>query len=288
MMRSTMNWTRRLGFECAVSIASNCLVNDQATMVDLLGERHLPWASALLPLHSTSTSQSCIAVALQRSNRNPDRSQCGDEALDRLRQLIVGLLIAFALFGPNVAVAAEPYCSLSVRVLSPDGRRPEVPVSVRENNGRVVDKEQEGNDVSFCDLGILPVTVTVGVPGCNETVVKDVPIAWEKPYLLVMTYDVEPCIADSSPPPVPFCRVLLRISDSTGRSVSGASAQFEGTRSVVADDAGRLLFTLKLEQKVSGVVASPGYLPARFSVVCSRNERTIEEPVRLQAGTLPR
>jgi hypothetical protein len=39
-------------------------------------------------------------------------------------------------------LGAEDLCSLTVRVLSPDGRRPEAPVSVIEKSGRVSELEQ--------------------------------------------------------------------------------------------------------------------------------------------------
>jgi hypothetical protein len=85
--------------------------------------------------------------------------------MDRLYQIILAVLVAFGMLTGERLHGDDSYCSLSVRVLSPDGRRPEVPVSVEESSGRVVDEEQEGDDVKFCDLGIRSVTVTVGVLG---------------------------------------------------------------------------------------------------------------------------
>src|SRR5947208_15002194 len=102
--------------------------------------------------------------------------------MERLHKVVkVGTLFA-VLSSLQGAIAAD-YCSLAVRVLSPDNRRPvEVPVSVREKSGRVVEKETTTEDVKFCDLGISPVTVTVGNDTCNQVVVRDVPIEWKEQY----------------------------------------------------------------------------------------------------------
>jgi hypothetical protein len=81
-----------------------------------------------------------------------------------------------------------------VRVLLPDGRRPEAPVTVIEHGGRTEEKDQEDRDVEFCDLGILPVTVKVGSDGmCNQTTVENVPISYDNTYTLVVTYDALAC-----------------------------------------------------------------------------------------------
>jgi hypothetical protein len=130
-----------------------------------------------------------------------------------LRKLIlVHALAACWTFGSS-CLAAEGVCSLSVRVLAPDGRRPEASVSVREASGRVTDKEQEDGDVQFCDLGIAPVTVKVGGDGlCNQVTIHNVPISWDHPYRLTVTYDPEACDEHHrAPPPVPICEVLFRV-----------------------------------------------------------------------------
>ena len=85
--------------------------------------------------------------------------------MERLHQIAR----AFAFIGyctlSLCTTSAQNKCSLVVRVLSPNGQRIEVPVSVQEKNGNIEQKDQEGGDVRFCDLGILPVTVIVGKDG---------------------------------------------------------------------------------------------------------------------------
>src|SRR5580704_15981473 len=103
--------------------------------------------------------------------------------MKRLHQIAPLLILCSSCILSLGTASAQERCSLIVRVVSPDGRRPEVPISVREKGGRVEEKEQEDTDVRFCDLGILPVTVTVGSSGlCNQVTVHNVPVAIEETY----------------------------------------------------------------------------------------------------------
>ena len=91
--------------------------------------------------------------------------------MEGLHQVMKVGALFLILSGLQRAVAAD-YCSLAVRVISPDQRRPvEVLVSGSEKSGRVIEKETTSEDVKFCDLGITPVTVTVGGDTCNQVVV---------------------------------------------------------------------------------------------------------------------
>jgi hypothetical protein len=112
--------------------------------------------------------------------------------MERLYQLMLVAALGF-IPGPPVGQAHNT-CSLHVRVLTPDGQRPEAPVEVIDGSGRTEYREQEGSDVEFCDLGIMPATVKVGSSGlCNGVTVRDVPVAWNQTYLLTVTYDPLAC-----------------------------------------------------------------------------------------------
>src|SRR5947209_3380614 len=103
--------------------------------------------------------------------------------MERLYQITLGLALIVGL-AARAQTSPQTACSLAVRVLTPDGQRPEAPVSVKEENGHIHVDEQEDGDVHFCALGILPVTVTVGSDGlCNQVVVRNVPVTWDEPYL---------------------------------------------------------------------------------------------------------
>ncbi len=135
-----------------------------------------------------------------------------------------------AMSGRDNAMSAQDRCSLVIRVLAPDGLRPEVTITVRERNGRTEQKDQEDKDVRFCDLGILPVEVKVGSDGmCNAVTVRNVPVSLDDTFLLNVTYDPVPCMEKPAPPPVPICQVLFRVSDSDGSGCQELQSGFPGT-----------------------------------------------------------
>lgn len=204
--------------------------------------------------------------------------------MERLHPLMRVIPIFLFLAGLQAATGAD-YCSLVVRVLSPDQRRPlEVPISVREKSSRVLEKETTTEDVKFCDLGISPVTVTVGNDTCNQVVVRDVPLEWNEQYLLTVTYDPEPCMPERPPAPVPVCQVLFRVSDAKGNWIEKASIHFQGSSSppLETDSAGRALRLVKVGDRVTGAVDSRGYTSKTFSVSCPQSERVHEESIKLE------
>jgi len=185
-------------------------------------------------------------------------------------------------------LAAQDYCSLKVRVLTPKGERPEALVAVQERNGRNLEKEQGlSDDVQFCDLGLLPVTVVVGLKGCNQIVVNDVPLSWREPYLLTVTWDFEPCLEEKPPAPVPVCEVLFRVSGPDGRWLDKATVSFDApTRPPLqTDSSGRARTLISVDQRLEGSVSVPGNSPKKFSVGCSRSEPIHEEMVTLGGQT---
>jgi hypothetical protein len=204
--------------------------------------------------------------------------------VDRLHPMTKASVILLLAFGAKMVSAGE-YCSLVVRVLSPDGRRVEALVSVEEGNGRVIERDPTSEDVKFCDLGIAPVTVKVGADGtCNQVVVRDVPLTWQEQHLLTVTYDLEPCLEDLPPPPVPVCQVLFRVSDVNGRWLNKASIHFQQPRLSPreTDREGRALLVLKLGDRVTGSISSGGYVAKPFSLSCSRSKPVREEPIKLE------
>jgi len=168
-------------------------------------------------------------------------------------------------------------------VQTPSGERPEATVSVEERNGRRVERDHESSDVQFCDLGILPVSVTVGLSGCNQVQVKDVPLSWGSQYLLVVTYDVEPCVKETPPPTVPLCEVLFRVPDENNKWMDGASIQFDEMAVVPrkTDNHGRALLLMKLNQRVSGSIGKREDASKRFAISCSRSEPYSEMIIKL-------
>jgi hypothetical protein len=129
-----------------------------------------------------------------------------------------------ALWSAILPCCFADYCSLTVRVISPDLKRyPHVPVTVIEDTGRKLTSEQSQRDIHFCDLGIRPVRVEVGRPFCNYVVVENLRLHYGRPYLLKVLYDYEPCLRHDPPFWKTTCEGLVRVSDDLGRWVSNAS-----------------------------------------------------------------
>ena len=194
-------------------------------------------------------------------------------------QLKLAFGIALYLFSSAGALGAQKYCSLKVQVLSPDGERPAALVEVREQNGWKTEKEQApGHDVEFCDLGILPVTVIVGLKDCAVTV-SDVYLRWKRPYTLKVTYDQENCMDDRPKPPKPLCQVLLRVNSSNKKWISGATVKFDepSLSPIQTDDAGRALFSLLKGDSVTGSIGAPGYGTTKFAIEC--HEARVQEKI---------
>ncbi len=192
--------------------------------------------------------------------------------MERLHRLVFLCGVAWCLLGSSPVPAAQGYCSLNVRVQTPDGhQQPAVSVEVQERNRRKIEKE-EGvtGDVQFCDLGILPVTVVVGLHRCNQVAVNDVPLSWKRPYTLYVTYDFEPCVRDLPPPPTPYCKVLLRVKGSDGKWVRDATVKYDPDHPALqTDSAGRAFTVVTLNKNLRGSISAPGYSLKTFSIACS-------------------
>jgi hypothetical protein len=202
--------------------------------------------------------------------------------MERLYQLVLlfGAVVCF--LGAAPPSAAKDYCSLRVRVLAPNGQRPEVRVTVREISGRKLEKRQGfSEDLEFCDLGIEPVTVVVGLKGCNQIVINDVPLSWQEPYTLKVTYDYEPCMQEKPPPPKPVCEVLFRVAGADEKWIDNAIVKIDepALPQSQTDKAGRAFVIVGLNERLRGSVSAPGYSQKEFSFVCS--ETPHEEVVKL-------
>jgi hypothetical protein len=206
--------------------------------------------------------------------------------MGRLHGLGVFLAFVFYLLSSPSPLAAKSYCSLTISVLNPKGQQIEVPIEVREKSGRTIAKQQlpTTGEVQFCDLGILPVDVAVGIEGCNQVSIRDVPLDWKEPYRLKVMYDPEPCLRDPPPAPKPYCKVLLRVADADGRCITKANIKFDkpGRKELLTDNAGRAFGLLTVKDTLSGAVSAPGYGVTTFSIRCTEvgNQEELVKLVR--------
>ena len=180
--------------------------------------------------------------------------------------------------------AASGYCSLVVEVTAPNGKRPAANITVTEQNGRELYQMAEGRDATFCDLGLRPVTVKVGGDGtCDQVIVREVPLYWQKTNHLKVVYDVTPCLVESVHV-FRFCTYLFRISDSDGKWIPDASILVApGDRVLRSDTSGRVRADVPLGD-ITASVGAPGFADQTFHDECNSRKaaETQEQIVHLE------
>lgn len=177
---------------------------------------------------------------------------------------------------------ASDRCSLVVKVTDPKGNPVLVPVLVEEENNPSVQQESRGGIVKFCGLGITPVNVVVGRPGCNQVVVRSVPLQWGRTTVLPVIYDREPCIFDA--PPSAACVFLFRFYDNQGQVISGVLFDMQSPRvqTVKSDEYGRVFLTLTAGQQLEATARAPNRISTRLSIPCTSENQRVERRVTLQ------
>ncbi len=187
------------------------------------------------------------------------------------------------LFAAATGAVAQTYCSLVVKIVDPNGREvPEAAVSLSEENGRIVKAENQRGGVRFCDLGLLPVTITVGSPSCNQVTVRNVPLQWGSTKTIKIIYDAAPCLRDL--PPVAACKILFRFSDDRGKWISGVVldppvSTADPSRS---DDSGRILVRIAAGTELRAMTKRDGYAPEDLHLTCTRDLMIAERPLKLR------
>jgi hypothetical protein len=165
---------------------------------------------------------------------------------------------------------------LIVKVVLPDGteERGPVPVTVEEENGRKVEKRYTSGGIRFCDLSIRPVTVTVGFPGCNQVVVREVPLKWYRTMTSTVISDRESCSiayhgATLTLPPT--CELLFRFVDSHQNPLPGASLQIQEPfeRNIEADEYGRAYVRVPFSQEMVGTGVAKGFESVPLNLTCT-------------------
>ena len=193
-------------------------------------------------------------------------------------------ICAFAmLFSP--VLHAESFCSLIVKLVDESGALTGGPVTVEERSGRrleVKDSEPRRDGVKFCDLGILPVNVTVGHPGCNQVVVRDVRLTWGLVKNLVVTYDKWSCSLGDVLPPT--CRFLFRFVDPANNPIASVSFKMMSPRddTFFADQFGRISMVIPYNKQLAGSAVSPGHVPLEIVFPCTSPNDRMEKTLTMQ------
>ena len=207
----------------------------------------------------------------------------GQTALNSGRRIIsVAIMLLAAGVGDQLHAEKE-YCSLTVRVMGPEGQPLVASVTVRNHAGnRRTDRTSESGMAEFCDLGIKPVDVIVGGDGCGEVTIRDVELVWGKTIVLPVTYS--PCWLRGDGPPMTACLILLRFSDKQGLPISDVTIRTRsGDYPGVSDRYGRILTLTGFGTTLEGTASGAGFQNKTFAILCSRSEAVIEREVVLEA-----
>jgi hypothetical protein len=179
------------------------------------------------------------------------------------------------------ADAAE-YCSLQVTVTAPSGKPVEERVVVEESNGWKAEQTSQHGIAKFCGLGIHSVSVTVGDGGCNQVIVRNVPLLWGETTHLPITYDDAPCKGETLP--VAACAFLLRLIDEKRQPVKAVSLdeQKPFSKSYRGDEFGRVLIRIAAGQQLVAVASAKDYKPTLVSIPCESKNKRLEQIVVLE------
>jgi len=194
---------------------------------------------------------------------------------------IISKLILFGSAASVVAVGAA-YCSLEVRVVNDAGQDIEATVKVAEPRRKVREQLFEGEPVRFCDLGILPVKVTVGVEGCNRVVIEDVHLDWGETAKLLVVYRYYPCDRKVVQPP--GCSVLLRVQSANGwlKDIPVFKGPDKGLRMGETDEYGRLMLRLTPNSHQDLLIDGGALGNAMATVDCVPGKPLLEQSIVLR------
>jgi hypothetical protein len=201
-------------------------------------------------------------------------------------RIVIGIATCLvSIAGFVTALRAQDTCSLVVKVVDTEGIPVPARVMVEERDGRKVEKANGSlpGDLSFCDLGLFPVTVTVTRqhPACSRVIVQNVLLTWGETKTLKVMHDRESCIDKDIFSVGSTCRVLLRFVDLDRSHIRGGSLAIQAPRQETrqADPFGRILIGIPLGQELIGTGSANGYDSVEVNVPCSRPKDDFEQYV---------
>jgi len=153
-----------------------------------------------------------------------------------IRHLFILVLFATVLHG-------KEFCSLTVVVVKFNkARKSRLIVNVREHDGRTIEADNKTGGISVCNLGILPVTVTVGEPSCGQVEVRNVNLTWGEARTIKSCNDRNPDCLKTFVPRT-WCQILFRFVDSERKPVEGVTLKIgiPNQETVGGDQFGRIL-----------------------------------------------
>ena len=167
------------------------------------------------------------------------------------------------------AASAAGYCSLHLSLtVTGRGAGESFPVTVEESNGRVTTLTAKSGIVQICNLGIAPVTVTVGDSGCSQVVVKNVRLYWKHTVVRQIAYDDVECEEASLST---GCEFLYRFFNQDNVPIRAVSFRFRGGLTYTSDDYGRVYFIRPAGTEGFAQATASGYKEVQSLVSCNTN-----------------
>ena len=185
----------------------------------------------------------------------------------------VSVLLAIIILAVGVrspAMATDPFCALTVRVVDVEGLRVNrAKVSLIGPMGSI-EKDTEGDTVTFCDFGFGMHEVVLGRGSCNERRVPNVQIMFGVEQVLHILRDRCPpnWVPDS-------CRAWIRFVDETGNGVPGVEVIHRSSGVLVTDPSdkfGRMKFGIGRNTRLNLEYRAPGGQHGQLDLRCDAHE----------------
>jgi hypothetical protein len=222
--------------------------------------------------------------------------------MGKLLQISWPVVLLF-LLTPAVGIAqGNDYCSLVVKLTDSTGGEDSSRqlIAVTEKNGRTTSMENRAGGVSFCDLGIMPVTIKVTKPYCHDITVNNVSLKFgETATIEILSYDgrcssVPKASVDFAAPP--WCTVLLRMKDDEDKWISGVTLKptppatdftdidprHRANPFSQSDRAGRILVLIDLKGEFRAIAMRDGYMPETIQIPCTADTYYTERVVSMR------
>jgi hypothetical protein len=197
-----------------------------------------------------------------------------------MAKLLLTLSFSWMLTTAPSAYTQAEYCSLVVKVQDSKGVPVDVRVHITRSDGSVLDElTSEDGTARFCDLGVAPVTVSLGSAACKLLTLRNLYPEWRTERRLLVTYD--PCHAEGGDAIFSqACHVLIRAVDQDGVGLAGARVTLNlPARIDPTDRFGRAFFKLLYNDEVTGKVEKVGYGSGRFTFRCSSEAWAVDKIV---------
>jgi hypothetical protein len=195
-------------------------------------------------------------------------------------------IVVLGLLAPEIGMAqGSDYCSLIVNLINANGteaagRRT---ITVTEADGRTVSQEYQQGGASFCDLGVLPVTITVASPYCFQVTMRNVSVGVGKTKAVKIVSNNEGDCSNVDTAPAPWCNVLLRFKDEDGKWIPNVTLspiapakdfrEIDPTHRRVSfpqsGKFGRIIVVVDLNAELHAKAIRDGYIPQDVDLPCN-------------------